>query len=331
MGPELKQLIKTPNDLVHLLRDPALVGRKVGGRLTPLVPLRRHPARRASACACAGAPIFSKSRQGSQCRRQPAATQSASPISGTQGEQCSGAMPAWYRAAAGCRAGARPAASGRRPREGHAAGGVAERREQQQAASRLSGCSLRKAKSSASEPPGSSVADGSCRRTAPEAGLGRKVQPVQDVRIPAHSRKTHHAPGLSGKNPQRAGFMLTSSRRSTRHRIFRHAPATGYSSSARTCSRCSPSSCGGAYNKIAKLSSEKLKRGVICASAGNHAQGVALSAAKIGCRAVIVMPTTTPQIKIQAVKNRGGEVVLAGDSYDEAYAQARSNSERRRN
>ena len=78
----------------------------------------------------------------------------------------------------------------------------------------------------------------------------------------------------------------------------------------------------GAYNKIAKLSPEKLKRGVICASAGNHAQGVALSAAKIGCRAVIVMPTTTPQIKIQAVKNRGGEVVLAGESYDEAYAHA---------
>ena len=78
----------------------------------------------------------------------------------------------------------------------------------------------------------------------------------------------------------------------------------------------------GAYNKIVKLSPEKLKRGVICASAGNHAQGVALSAAKIGCRAVIVMPTTTPQIKVQAVKNRGGEVVLAGDSYDDAYAHA---------
>jgi threonine dehydratase len=78
----------------------------------------------------------------------------------------------------------------------------------------------------------------------------------------------------------------------------------------------------GAYNKIVKLSPEKLKRGVICASAGNHAQGVALSAAKVGCRAVIVMPTTTPQIKIQAVKNRGGEVVLAGDSYDEAYIHA---------
>jgi threonine dehydratase len=78
----------------------------------------------------------------------------------------------------------------------------------------------------------------------------------------------------------------------------------------------------GAYNKIVKLSPEKRKRGVICASAGNHAQGVALSAAKIGCRAVIVMPTTTPDIKIAAVRNRGGEVVLAGDSYDEAYAHA---------
>ncbi|MCP5267568.1 MAG: threonine ammonia-lyase, biosynthetic [Zoogloeaceae bacterium] len=78
----------------------------------------------------------------------------------------------------------------------------------------------------------------------------------------------------------------------------------------------------GAYNKIVKLTPAQQQRGVICASAGNHAQGVALSAAKIGCRAVIVMPTTTPQIKIQAVKNRGGEVVLAGESYDEAYAHA---------
>ena len=78
----------------------------------------------------------------------------------------------------------------------------------------------------------------------------------------------------------------------------------------------------GAYNKIAQLPPERLKRGVICASAGNHAQGVALSAARVGCRAVIVMPTTTPLIKIQAVRNRGGEVVLAGESYDEAYAHA---------
>ena len=79
----------------------------------------------------------------------------------------------------------------------------------------------------------------------------------------------------------------------------------------------------GAYNKMASLTPAQRKRGVICASAGNHAQGVALAARKMGCRAVIVMPTTTPAIKINAVKGRGGEVVLAGDSYDEAYAHAK--------
>ncbi|HAJ72479.1 MAG TPA: threonine ammonia-lyase, biosynthetic [Methylophilaceae bacterium] len=78
----------------------------------------------------------------------------------------------------------------------------------------------------------------------------------------------------------------------------------------------------GAYNKMANLSPEVLKRGVICASAGNHAQGVALSAQKLGCRAVIVMPTTTPAIKINAVKSRGAEVVLFGDSYSDAYVHA---------
>lgn len=78
----------------------------------------------------------------------------------------------------------------------------------------------------------------------------------------------------------------------------------------------------GAYNKIASLSADKLKRGVICASAGNHAQGVALSAAQVGCRAVIVMPTSTPGIKVEAVRQRGGEAVLFGDSFDEAYAHA---------
>ncbi len=78
----------------------------------------------------------------------------------------------------------------------------------------------------------------------------------------------------------------------------------------------------GAYNKIAGLSAERLKRGVICASAGNHAQGVALSAKKLDCRAVIVMPTSTPGIKVDAVRSRGGEVVLHGDSFDEAYAHA---------
>jgi len=78
----------------------------------------------------------------------------------------------------------------------------------------------------------------------------------------------------------------------------------------------------GAYNKMAHLSPQALKRGVICASAGNHAQGVALSAQKLGVRAVIVMPTTTPLIKIDAVRARGGEVVLAGESYSDAYTHA---------
>lgn len=78
----------------------------------------------------------------------------------------------------------------------------------------------------------------------------------------------------------------------------------------------------GAYNKMVKLSPQALQRGVICASAGNHAQGVALSAMKLGVRAVIVMPATTPQIKIDAVKARGGEVVLVGESYSDAYAHA---------
>jgi threonine dehydratase len=78
----------------------------------------------------------------------------------------------------------------------------------------------------------------------------------------------------------------------------------------------------GAYNKMANLSAEALKRGVICASAGNHAQGVALAAKKLGCRAVIVMPTTTPLIKIDAVKARGAEVVLFGDSYSDAHVHA---------
>ena len=78
----------------------------------------------------------------------------------------------------------------------------------------------------------------------------------------------------------------------------------------------------GAYNKMAHLSAAQLKKGVICASAGNHAQGVALSAQKLGTRAVIVMPTTTPQLKIDAVKAWGGEVVLHGDSYSDAYAHS---------
>jgi threonine dehydratase len=79
----------------------------------------------------------------------------------------------------------------------------------------------------------------------------------------------------------------------------------------------------GAYNKMARLSAAQRRRGVIAASAGNHAQGVALSAQHLRCKAVIVMPVTTPRIKVDAVAARGAEVVLAGDSYDEAYARAR--------
>ncbi len=78
----------------------------------------------------------------------------------------------------------------------------------------------------------------------------------------------------------------------------------------------------GAYNKMVQLSPEQLARGVIAASAGNHAQGVALSARKLGCRAVIVMPVTTPQVKVDAVRARGADVVLHGDSYSDAYAHA---------
>jgi threonine dehydratase len=78
----------------------------------------------------------------------------------------------------------------------------------------------------------------------------------------------------------------------------------------------------GAYNKIAQLDAEQAARGVICASAGNHAQGVALSARRRGIRSLIVMPRTTPQIKVQAVLDLGGEIELHGDDYDAACEHA---------
>jgi threonine dehydratase len=78
----------------------------------------------------------------------------------------------------------------------------------------------------------------------------------------------------------------------------------------------------GAYNKMAQMPTEARARGVITASAGNHAQGVALAAQTLGCDAVIVMPVTTPQIKINAVQSRGARVILHGDSYDEAQTHA---------
>src|SRR6202521_5944758 len=85
----------------------------------------------------------------------------------------------------------------------------------------------------------------------------------------------------------------------------------------------------GAYNKMAHLSAAQLARGVIAASAGNHAQGVALAAQRLGCRATIVMPVTTPQIKILAVAARNAQVVLHGDSYDEAYVHSQELVEQR--
>jgi threonine dehydratase len=85
----------------------------------------------------------------------------------------------------------------------------------------------------------------------------------------------------------------------------------------------------GAYNKMAGLPRQRLARGVIAASAGNHAQGVALAAQRLGCRAVIVMPVTTPRIKVDAVAARGAEVVLHGDSYSDAYGKAMQLKRRR--
>ncbi len=79
----------------------------------------------------------------------------------------------------------------------------------------------------------------------------------------------------------------------------------------------------GAYNKIASLTEEERSKGVIAASAGNHAQGVALSAKKLGIKALIVMPKTTPDIKVKAVKAWGGKTVLFGDSYDDACTHAK--------
>jgi len=78
----------------------------------------------------------------------------------------------------------------------------------------------------------------------------------------------------------------------------------------------------GAYNKMAHLPAERLRMGVVAASAGNHAQGVALAASVMGVSATIVMPTTTPLIKVNAVRNLGARVVLQGDNYDDAYAHA---------
>ena len=84
----------------------------------------------------------------------------------------------------------------------------------------------------------------------------------------------------------------------------------------------------GAYNKIAKLTEEEKRKGVIASSAGNHAQGVALAAQKLGIKAVIVMPKYTPLIKVEATRQYGAEVILAGEEYDDAYNYARELQEK---
>src|SRR5690554_6559712 len=78
----------------------------------------------------------------------------------------------------------------------------------------------------------------------------------------------------------------------------------------------------GAYNRIVRLSPQERDSGVICASAGNHAQGVALAAQKLGLNATVVMPVTTPSVKVTAVRHLGGKVVLHGDTFEEAFAHA---------
>ncbi len=78
----------------------------------------------------------------------------------------------------------------------------------------------------------------------------------------------------------------------------------------------------GAYNKMSKLTNSQLAQGVITSSAGNHAQGVALSALKLNCQATILMPITTPLVKVNAVKNLKAKVILYGDNYDETYKEA---------
>ena len=80
----------------------------------------------------------------------------------------------------------------------------------------------------------------------------------------------------------------------------------------------------GAYNKMVNLPDSVKRQGVVAASAGNHAQGVALAAQKLKIQALIVMPKTTPPIKVQSVKSYGAKIILAGDSYDAAYARAQT-------
>ena len=118
--------------------------------------------------------------------------------------------------------------------------------------------------------------------------------------------------------------------RSNTPRRCRRAPVTACGSNARTCNRCFRSGAAARTTRWPGWRRRELKKGVVAASAGNHAQGVALAASKLGTKAVIVMPRTTPQIKIDAVRNLGGKVVLHGDNYDAAYVHAREIATKRK-
>ena len=118
--------------------------------------------------------------------------------------------------------------------------------------------------------------------------------------------------------------------RSNTPRRCRRAPATACGSNARTCNRCFFVQVPRRVQQDGGAGAGGAEKGVVAASAGNHAQGVALAASKLGTKAVIVMPRTTPQIKIDAVRNLGGKVVLHGDNYDAAYVHAREIATKRK-
>ena len=165
-----------------------------------------------------------------------------------------------------------------------------------------------------------------CRRGAvPRSGRGdyRRTARRFPATVAAYTATSLHVPRLSRTHSQGARLRRRD-RIAARSRAAPEPPPRQRTccSSARTCSRCSRSSCAARTTRSRILSETAAKRGVICASAGNHAQGVALAARRRGIPATIVMPQTTPQIKVQAVIDLGGEVVLHGDDYDQAYEHA---------
>jgi threonine dehydratase len=147
------------------------------------------------------------------------------------------------------------------------------------------------------KPAARRAAPTSSRKSAPQALLGNYLQRILNAKVYDVARETELEPARQLSN--RLGNQVLLKREDNQ-------PVFSFK-------------LRGAYNKMAHLSPEQLARGVICASAGNHAQGVSLSAQRLKCRAVIVMPLTTPQLKVDAVRSLGGEVVLHGESYSDAY------------